>query len=452
MLKTLMRSMGKPKSYSLNGSTKATKQAIKSLSTAMPTIEFCPRGTVVDCNEKFVDLMGYQREQLLGKHHDIFCPPEQLQAKTAQGVWREISNGNVVSGIFPRVTESGDERWLREVYIRVMSDDGSLLSVLLVASDNTQKSIADLHSQSIVSAIDRSMAVIEFTLDGTIVTANDNFLSLMGYTLDEVEGQHHAMFCEPEHVESFEYEELWNTLRRGEFISKQFARIDARGNRVWLRASYNPVYDEYGRLYCVVKVAHDITDAITRQLDESQAAQFALNIANETELHARRSSELAMATFDSVNIVSDEVQLVSNAINELNQQSNSINEALETIQGIAMQTNLLAINASIEAARVGHLGRGFAVVADEVRTLATRTRIAAEQIEKVVSLNQSLLDNVLSRTSLCLDSASEGTTIARDSGEVAMKIQEDSRMVIDAISKFSNAANGVNVLPFRPPS
>lgn len=233
------------------------------------------------------------------------------------------------------------------------------------ASDITERVERDQERNGVINAIHRSMAVIEFNCDGEVITANDNFLQVMGYTLADIEGQHHRMFCDPEEANNPEYQGFWEALNRGEFSSGQFKRLNSQGKTVWLEATYNPVYDSENRLKKVVKIAVDITDKVEQQASESKAVQMAYQIAQETDVSSRDGSAVVESTVEVIDKIVEESRHASEFIHSLNHQSDQISAIVNTIGSIADQTNLLALNAAIEAARAGEQGRGFAVVADE---------------------------------------------------------------------------------------
>lgn len=138
--------------------------------------------------------------------------------------------------------------------------NGHSAPIAPVANTLDQEQYADLTGQ--VAAIGKSMAVIEFNLDGTVVTANDNFLKTLGYILEEIKGKHHGLFVDETYRQSYEYKDFWAKLNRGEFVAGEFKRIGKGGREVWIQASYNPILDLNGRPFKVVKYASDITEIV----------------------------------------------------------------------------------------------------------------------------------------------------------------------------------------------
>ncbi|RAU47576.1 MULTISPECIES: PAS domain-containing methyl-accepting chemotaxis protein [unclassified Pseudomonas] len=424
--------------YELQVSTAAlcqSKAKLAAISQSMAMIEFTPDGIILDANENFCRTMGYQPGELVGKHHRIFCEKTFCDSDAYRALWRDLARGEPLSGEFMRLDKSGREVWLEASYMPVFDSDGGVQSVIKVASDITARAYKGHENQSMIDAIGRSMAMIEFSPDGRVITANENFLRTLHYSLEEVVGQHHSMFCPREEVESPAYKAFWASLNRGEYHAHRFARVNKLGQTVYLEATYNPLFDVKGRLYKVVKFASDITEQVTVQRN---AAITAHDTSVRTDACAQKGSSVVQQTVEVIEQISSDLNEAARSIDAVNRQSEIIATIVQTIRSIADQTNLLALNAAIEAARAGVHGRGFAVVADEVRGLAARTSKATVEIVDVVRQNNELARSAVSSMQSSLSRTSTGVELANEAGEVILEIQQGSRHVVDAISQFNS--------------
>jgi methyl-accepting chemotaxis protein len=224
-------------------------------------IEFALDGTVLTANRNFLDAMGYTLAEVRGKHHRMFCEPAVAASDEYAEFWQRLATGQFEGGVYKRLAKGGREVWLQATYNPILDEDGQPLKVVKFASDITLAKLADAESRGKVAAIDRAQAVVEFKLDGTVLSANQNFLDAMGYALHEIQGKHHRIFCEPTLASSEEYTDFWVRLGAGGYESGEFKRIAKDGQEVWLQATYNPILDDAGKPIKIVKFASDITDA-----------------------------------------------------------------------------------------------------------------------------------------------------------------------------------------------
>ncbi|MFV0887745.1 methyl-accepting chemotaxis protein [Metapseudomonas otitidis] len=405
---------------------------------SMAVIEFLPDGTIVSANENFLSAVGYRLEEVQGRHHRMFCDPAYANSAEYRRFWERLATGEFIRDRFRRQDKQGRELWLEASYNPVRDTVGRVVGVLKLATDITAQVVREQQQESLISAIDRSMAVIEFNLKGEVLTANENFLSLMGYRLDEIRGRHHRQLCTREDGASPEYAQFWERLNRGEFFSGRFKRVNKRGDVVWLRATYNPVFDANGTLYKVVKLASDVTEQVLHQQAESEAAQLAYEISLQTDGGAQRGAEVVQRTVDVVQGIAGELNRAASGISAVSQQSDQISSIVQTIRGIADQTNLLALNAAIEAARAGEQGRGFAVVAEEVRNLAARTAQATVEIVDVVRRNHELSQEAVQSMESSREKVEQGVQLASQAGQAILEIQEGAQRVVEAIRQFSS--------------
>lgn len=348
-------------------------------------IEFTPEGIILDANDSFLAATGYTLDEVRGHHHRMFCPPADTATEEYAAFWHDLAQGNPRRNTFGRLTKSGQTVWLEASYFPVRNAAGKIVKIIKIATDVTEKHRSLLEMTAMFTALNNALAVIEFAPDGTILTANENFLRTMGYSLPQIQGKHHSMFC----TESFyrEHPDFWRRLADGHFVSDRFERINSAGERVWVEATYNPIVDTHGRVYKVIKFAADITNRVNAKLDATTVATVASRQTSQIAHEAKEQLDEVVAISDEIARHSNEATTVSTRLDD---QIECINEIVVTIQSIANQTNLLSLNASIEAARAGESGRGFAIVADEVRKLATKTSEATAEIGNVAHANTEL--------------------------------------------------------------
>lgn len=240
---------------------RSTGATLGALNKSQAIIEFSPKGKILRANKNFLDAMGYRAGEVVGKHHSIFVGKDHAASKEYQEFWVTLAKGKFMRSEFRRFRKDGSEIWLQASYNPVIGLGGRVTKVVKLATDITGEKMRAAEVQGQVDAIRRSQAVIQFSLDGTILEANENFLKTMGYSAEEIVGKHHSMFVQDSEKHSSGYKRFWDSLGRGEFQSGQYCRL-AKGKReIWIRATYNPILDAAGRPYKVVKFATDITDA-----------------------------------------------------------------------------------------------------------------------------------------------------------------------------------------------
>lgn len=392
---------------------------------------------LTQANARFSGFLGLAGTDVIGRPLADFMPNDAKGLPDYKQFTQAVANGTPVEGNYRFVRADGKLRWLHAAWCPVKDERGQVTHMLCCASDVTQAVDDARENDALLKALLRSTAVIEFDLGGHVLNANQHFLNAVGYTLPQILGKHHRMFCDPAYVASADYRAFWETLNAGRFVADRFKRIDSHGREIWLEATYNPVYDALGKLYKVVKFATPVTDQVQREQQVSAAAGTAYAISQETDISATRGAQVVKDTVLTMNNIVDQMSSAAGGIEALGKQSLLISSIVQTIGGIAQQTNLLALNAAIEAARAGEQGRGFAVVADEVRQLAARTSTATEEIVAVVQRNQTLVDEAVTNMGDSRAQAEQGLELAKQAGTVIVEIQTGAREVVSAVERFA---------------
>lgn len=407
---------------------------IEAIKAGAATVIFSPEGIIQEVSTPFLALMGYGAAELIGQPHSQLCPRAWGESGDYRQFWRRLAQGEVQSGTFERVNRQGETRWLEATYFPV-KHQGRVTRVFKIASDVTEQHQRLERLEALTEALDRSRAMIEFTPNGDIIHANANFLSVMGYTLGEIAGRHHRIFCDETFLR--EQPRFWEELARGQFKSGLFMRHNSRGQAVWLEATYNPIRDGSGKVVRVVKFASDITARIEQNHATREAARLAHSTAQETLHSAEEGAGLLRAVVQTSSLIASQVDEAIALIGQLNEQSRSIEAIVSTISAIADQTNLLALNAAIEAARAGEQGRGFAVVADEVRQLAARTSLSTDEIARVVQKNRELTARVTDDMAGVAGSAELGKQQIAGVDKLMSEIHQEADRVSQTVSALS---------------
>ena len=400
---------------------------LAALDQSQAVIEFDLDGIVLMANRKFLDALGYELEEIKGKHHSLFVEPACAAGPEYKLFWEELRHGRHQAAQFKRIAKGGKEVWIEATYNPVLGRGGKPVKVVKYATDVTaqKQDYADLIGQ--VRAINKAQAVIEFDLDGNVLTANDKFLAAIGYTLPEIKGRNHRLFVEPGYAASHEYKLFWEELRRGQYQAAQFKRIAKGGKEIWIEASYNPILDLNGRPFKVVKYAIDVTaqvmllvtlkeivdknfgeieEALGRSSAQAQVATRAVqDTSGSVQAMAASAEELAASVREiantmvkskrAVDAAHEQLTGADHAIQKLAAMSKSMVGIVSLIRNIAGQINLLALNATIESARAGEAGKGFAVVASEVKNLARQAGDATNQIAQEIDGLQQISGEVV---------------------------------------------------------
>ena len=462
----------------IENEVKAKSGLLTAIDSSMAVIEFGLDGIITDANANFLNTLGYTLEEVKGKHHRIFVEKSYAASQDYIDFWAKLNRGEFDAGEYKRVAKDGSDVWISASYNPIIGDNGKPEKVVKYASDISAQKLKDQE----LLALSKTQAVISFELDGTITDANDNFLNTLGYTLDELKGKHHRMFCEKSYTDSQDYRDFWDKLGRGQFVAGEFKRLAKNGDEVWINASYNPVYDLSGKPYKVVKYAIDITqqkqewfhlvktltgtagdltqasgslqevanslsagaEETTAQANTASAASEQVNagvqtVATNMEEMTAAIKEITKTTNESSSVSNEAFKMAQDTntiISQLGDSSMDIGNVIKVISSIAQQTNLLALNATIEAARAGEAGKGFAVVANEVKELAKQTAKATEEItskiENIQNDTKGAVGAIENITKAIEQINSYANNIAASVEEQAATTGEVSRIVVES--------------------
>ncbi|MDY6920942.1 MAG: PAS domain S-box protein [Pseudomonadota bacterium] len=452
---------------------------IDAISRSQAVIEFNMDGTIRGANDNFLSVMGYQADEIIGRHHRIFVAPEERETPDYQAFWQALRSGEHFSSEYKRISKSGGEVWIQASYNPILDQEGKPFKVVKYATDISEQKRRNADFQSQLEAISRSQAVIEFKLDGTIVHANDNFLQVLGYPLDEVVGRHHRMFVDDAFARSPAYKSFWDALNAGKFFSEEYERIGKGGKRVWIQASYNPIFDASGRPYKVVKYATDITE---RKQAVNEINQCLLALAEgdlgqrvqgayQGEFLALKSAlnstmERLQNMVASIQTAADDIQVGASEIQRGNMdlsrrtesQAASLEETASSMEQMTAQLNQSTTNAR-DANRSADIAEKAAMAGKEVVLDTIKAMEAIQGSSKQIADIITAIDEIAFQTNLlALNAAVEaarageqGRGFAVVAGEVrslaqrsAAAAKEIGQLIKDSVSKVETGTSMVN--------
>lgn len=464
----------------------ATKHKLEAISQSQAIIEFDLDGNIKHANANFLSAMGYGLTEIVGRHHSMFVDPDYARGESYKFFWHKLRSGESHRGEYRRLGKLGKEVWIQASYNPVRNRSGKVVGVLKIAADVTVQKLEAADAAGQISAIGRSQAVIHFSLDGTVQWANEHFLNAMGFTLSEIQGQHHRIFVAASEVKQDSYRLFWDRLAKGEYFAGEFQRFGKNGKEVWIQASYNPILDLSNRPFKVVKYATDITPIVKKRqeservgalVDEglnhilgsigtaqstagvvasaaSETAAVVQSVAAAAEELSSSIMEISQSTAharDSVQQGQHKTDLVNQRTSDLTQAATAMSSVVEFIQDIAAQINLLALNATIESARAGEAGKGFAVVASEVKNLANQVGSATSKIGQEITAMQEVSGDIVSGlqqiSTIMADMSSGVATVSaavEEQAVVTREISQNMQSASAAVSEINQNMLSVN--------
>jgi methyl-accepting chemotaxis protein len=451
---------------------------LDAIEKSQAVIEFKLDGTIVTANQNFLSAMGYRLDEIRGKNHRMFVDAAYRDSAEYREFWQALGRGEFQAAEFKRIGKGGRAVWIQASYNPVLGRNGKPVSVIKFATDVSARKLRNADFEGQINAINQAQAVIQFDLDGIILDANQNFLDVLGYRIDEIRGKHHRMFVDPAYAQGAEYRQFWETLRAGRFQAAEYKRLGKGGKEVWIQATYNPILDADGKPFKIVKFSTDITAEVAERVRRTQIqAAIAVDIEQITTAIASANQEAtsaasaSMQTSANVQSVASGTEELVASVGEISRQvthalgmtneavgqadrtsvimaglaeaAGKIGDVVKLISDIAGKTNLLALNATIEAARAGEAGKGFAVVASEVKSLATQTARATGEIGAQIQAVQESTREAVTAISAITGTISE---INEVSSSIASAVEEQSAVTNEISRNMHAAAQGVELI------
>lgn len=382
------------------------RDLVAAIHRSQAVIEFDLHGVVQTANENFLDAVGYSLPEIKDKHHSMFVDAEERDSIEYREFWRRLSQGEYIRDTFRRIGKGGREIWIQASYNPLFDASGKPYKVVKFATDVTEQKLLEIDARGKTTAIDRSQAMIEFNMDGTVIKANENFLQTTGYTLEEIRGKHHSMFVLEEERSSPEYREFWASLNRGEFFSSEYRRVGKNGREVWIHGGYNPVFDADGKPVKVVKFAVDITKRVQQLQHEAMLEQQKANDLQEKANVLLKVVEAA-AEGDlrhSIDVCGDDVvgQIATGLRRLLNDLRSNMADIGQTAMGVASSSEELS---AISQQLTSH--------SQNAAEQACGASSGSEQVSANVSIVAASAEEMLASIREISKSATEAARVAR---------------------------------------
>ena len=395
---------------------------ITALGKSNAVIEFELDGTIITANENFLKTVGYTLEEVKGKHHSMFADPVYARSPEYRQFWDKLGRGEFDSGRYKRIAKGGKEIWIQASYNAILDRGGRPFKVVKFATDITEQKMRDLDVEGQLAAINKAQAVIEFTLEGKVLHANQNFLNALGYTLEEIRGQHHSMFVEPAYRQSAEYRQFWEKLGRGEFDANQYQRFGKGGKEIWIQASYNPILDANGKPFKVVKYATDVTATVkaVQQTREVVAAVKENDMTQRIPLEGK-SGDIA-------------------------QLCEGVNGLLDTMTDILVDIKTAASEVNNASSEISASTTDLSQRTEEQASSLEETSASMEEMSATVKKNAENAQQANQSANETAAVADRGGAVVSQAVTAMSKIEESSRKISDIISVIDEIARQTNLL------
>jgi methyl-accepting chemotaxis protein len=402
---------------------------LAAISKAQAVIEFTLDGKILNANDNFLKTLGYALEEVKGQHHSMFVDPAYRQSPEYRMFWEKLARGEYDAAQYKRIAKGGREVWIQASYNPISDMNGKPFKVVKYATDITQQKLQSADYEGQLAAISKAQAVIEFGIDGKILTANENFLKVLGYTLDEVKGHHHSMFVETGYRQSPDYRLFWEKLGRGEYDAAQYKRIGKGGTEIWIQASYNPIMDANGKPFKVVKYATDVTAAVKASEAMQQAVQQvqdAVGAAKDNDLTHRVPIEGKTGEIEALCI--------------------GVNGLLDTMTTIVTKIRNSAREVSSASAEISASTTDLSQRTEEQAASLEETSASMEQMSATVKKNAENAQQANESAAGTRDVADRGGQVVAKAVDAMARIEESSRKISDIIGVIDEIARQTNLL------
>jgi methyl-accepting chemotaxis protein len=402
---------------------------LAAIGMSQAVIEFSLDGKILNANENFLKTLGYALDEVKGQHHSMFVDPDYRQSTEYRLFWEKLGRGEYDSNQYKRIAKGGREIWIQASYNPIRDLNGKPFKVVKYATDITQQKLQSADYEGQLAAISKAQAVIEFGLDGKILTANENFLKVLGYTLDEVKGHHHSMFVETGYRQSPDYRLFWEKLGRGEYDAGQYKRIGKGGTEIWIQASYNPIMDANGKPFKVVKYATDVTAAVKASEAMQQAVQQvqdAVGAAKENDLTHRVP--------------------IDGKTGEIGALCTGVNGLLDTMTTVVTKIRNSAREVSSASAEISASTTDLSQRTEEQAASLEETSASMEQMSATVKKNAENAQQANQSAAGTRDVADRGGQVVAKAVDAMARIEESSRKISDIIGVIDEIARQTNLL------